>query len=51
MSKSFQETNPLLLDTEWAEAGDENCWSRKATIKIFSNEEDYNNYLNENQND
>ena len=41
-TKSFIETNPLLLSTEWAEAsGDERPWSRKATIKIFNNLEGY----------
>ena len=47
----FSETDPLLLSTEWQEADDEKPWSRKATVKIFSNEEEYNEYQNENKND
>ena len=43
-------TNPLLLTTEWKESGGEPRWSRKATVKIFNNEEEYNEYRNENQN-
>ena len=46
--KSIEEMNPLLLSTEWDEAAGDNPWSRKATIKIFSNEEAYNEYKNGN---
>ena len=45
----FKETNPLLLDSDWKE-GDGGKWSRKATIKIFDNEAEYNQYQNENPN-
>ena len=35
--------NPLELGTEWQEADTEG-FSRRATIKIFTNEEEYNEY-------
>ena len=41
-----KETNPLLLSNEWEEGEDNNGWNFSAKIKIFNNEEDYNNYTN-----
>ena len=42
--------NPLLLDTQWEETSDDyKTWSRKATVKIFKNEEEYNQYRNANK--
>ena len=41
------ETNPILLNNEWEESDGKNGWaSKSATIKIFSNEEEYKNYKN-----
>ena len=45
------ETNPLELNSEWKEASPDKKWSRKATIKIFNDENEYNEYQNEIQND
>ena len=47
------EKNPLLLDTQW-ERNDSrneseiNVWSGEVTVKIFNNEEEYNQYRNAN---
>ena len=41
--------NPLLLDTQWEGKNDSNVWSDKATVKIFNNEEEYNQYRNANK--
>ena len=51
--------DPLLLDTEWKEAvehkdeesdddqmGYDEKWSYRATVKIFSSEDEYRNYQN-----
>ena len=54
--------DPLLLDTEWEEAvgnkdedtdesdddqmGDDERWPYRATVKIFSSEDEYRNYQN-----
>ena len=45
-----KETNPLLLRKDWQESDDNNGWSRKATVKIFANEEQYNNFRNQHAN-
>ena len=42
----LKETNPLLLNNEWDEADGNGGWDRKATIKIFNNEEIYKKYQN-----
>ena len=39
----------MLLESEWDEADENEDWSLKATVKIFSNEQEYNDYQNENQ--
>ena len=44
------ENNPLLLNTQWEETGnDYKTWSGKATVKIFNNVEEYNRYQNANK--
>ena len=50
-TKSFIETNPLLLSTEWSEAGGDKAFARRATIKIFNNHEEYRKYENPDQSD
>ena len=51
---SFPETNPLSLSTEWDdgtaewEFGSTEWYDGTATIKIFSDEEEYKNYRNQN---
>ena len=41
------ETNPLRLSHEWDEADRKTrTWSLKATVKIFSDENEHNNYQN-----
>ena len=57
--KILLETNPLLLDTEWEEAelkdnegtdedqmDEDDGWIYRATVKIFSSEDEYRNYQN-----
>ena len=45
------ELNPLSLNTIWEQSdSDRKTLSRKATVKIFNNEEEYNEYINENKN-
>ena len=52
VTETFIESNPLLLSTEWAEvSGDERPWSRRATIKIFNNLEEYIKCENPDQSD
>ena len=43
----LSETNPIKLGTEWKEADGKDTWSRKATVKIFNDEEEYKNYQSE----
>lgn len=40
-------TNPLLLNPEWEEADYDNGWSFEATIEIFSDEEQFKDYQNQ----
>ena len=42
------EKNPLLLETQWEGQNDKDAWSDKITVKIFNNEEEYNQYRNAN---
>ena len=37
------ESNPLALDSAWEEAAD-GVWPNKATIKIFGDEKQFNEY-------
>ena len=44
----LEEINPLLFESEWQECYGGNSWpnwSRKATVKIFSNEQEYNEFM------
>ena len=44
MEKFFVEKNPTLLPQRWQEVG-EQPWSNNAIIKIYENENDFNEYI------